>query len=557
MTNTSMNEASSAGAKHVDAVVVGAGFAGLYMLLLLRDRLGLDVAGLEAADGIGGVWYWNRYPGARCDIASCDYSYSFSEELQQEWTWPEKYPAQPDILAYLEHVAERFDLKRSFQFDTRVIRADFDERSNRWRIETAHGTRFVAKYFIPATGVLSEGNVPEFKGRENFAGRNCFTGRWPKGGVDFSGKRVGIIGTGATAMQAIPIIAEQAAHLYVFQRTPSFGVPLQNEPMSAEEDRRIKAAYPRIRRAARASFGGLSLLEARPSALADSPAERRAHYESRYQAGGFSVWFGSYSDIFFDATANETAAEFVRQKIRERVKDPAVAALLCPRPGVTYGTKRQPCESGYFEAFNRDNVTLVDIHRAPIEEITPQGLRTADASYEFDYLIYATGFDAFTGALFRMNITGCQGLSLNKYWSAGPRSYLGIATSGFPNMFNITGPQSPSVFYNFPPGIEMHCEWIADCIRFMEAHGLARIDADAEHEEAWLRHIVELADATLMPKASSWYMGDNIPGKPRVFMFYLGGGQKYRALIDQEAANRYPGFNFVAEDTAQADASKG
>ncbi|MCB1745916.1 MAG: NAD(P)/FAD-dependent oxidoreductase [Gammaproteobacteria bacterium] len=532
--------------REVDAVVVGAGFAGLYMLLLLRDELQLDVVGLEAASGVGGVWYWNRYPGARCDIASCDYSYSFSAALQQEWRWPEKYPAQPDILAYLEHVASRFDLARSFRFDARVDQASFDESAQRWIIRTADGSSYRAKYFIPATGVLSEGNVPRIPGHEHFDGRSCFTGRWPRDGVDFSGKRVGIIGTGATAVQAIPVIAEQAAHLTVFQRTPYFAVPLQNKPLSDAEDREIKAHYAELRASARAHYGGVNILEARPHAMADTPEARRAHYQSRYDAGGFNVWCGSYGDIFHDAEANETAAEFVREKIRERVRDPKIAEMLCPRPGVTYGTKRQPCESGYFETYNRDNVTLVDIHAAPIAAITPRGVRTSDAEYALDYLIYATGFDAFTAALFKMNVSGRGGRSLNEHWAAGPRTYLGLCTAGFPNLFNITGPQSPSVFYNFPPGIEMHCEWIAACIEYMEARGLGTIDADPASEEDWLKHIVELADRSLMPKASSWYMGDNIPGKPRVFMFYLGGGKRYRELIEREAAAGYPGFRFAA-----------
>ncbi len=545
MSSTPTPPANASTPNTVDAVVVGAGFAGLYMLHLLRDKLGLKVAAIEAADGVGGVWYWNRYPGARCDISSHDYSYSFSKELQQEWDWPEKYPAQPDILKYLEHVADRFDLKRDIQFNTRVEFAVFDERDGHWHITTENGEQYRAKFFIPATGVLSDANFPEIKGQESFKGGSWFSGRWPKEAVDFSGKRVGIIGTGATAVQAIPVIAEEAAHLTVFQRTPYFAVPLQNEPMTEAEDRRVKSSYDEFRRNARNSFAGVNICVPRPSAMADTPEERKAHYEHCYQEGGFNVWLGSYEDLLFNAESNETAAEFIRGKIRARVTDPKIAEMLCPREGVSYGTKRQPCETEYFEAFNRDNVTLVDIHRSPIEEITPECLRTTDESYELDYLIYATGFDAFTGSLFKMNIKGRDGLTLKEHWTDGPRTYLGLSMTGFPNLFNITGPQSPSAFYNFPLGIENHCDWIADCIRYMNDNGLATIDVEQAAEEQWLAHIVELADASLFPQASSWYMGDNIPGKPRVFMVYLGGGKTYQEVIDREAVEKYPSYTFV------------
>jgi len=557
MSNTNTQAASGSTPQMVDAVVVGAGFAGLYMLHLLRDKLRLKVATLEAADGVGGVWYWNRYPGARCDIASHHYSYSFSKELQQEWIWPEKFPAQPDILKYLEHVADRFDLTRDIQFNTRVDYAVFDEGAQRWIVTTEDGEQYNAQYFIPATGVLSDALQPQFKGQESFRGEILVTGRWPKDGVDFTGKRVGIIGTGATSVQAVPEIAEEAAHLTVFQRTPYFAVPLENEPMTETEDQRIKASYDQLREDARDSFAGVTLCKPRPSALADSPEERKAHYESRYKEGSFNLWLGAYEDLLFDQEANETAAEFIREKIRERVTDPEIAEMLCPREGVSYGTKRQPCETGYFEAYNRDNVTLVDIHKSPIEEITPEGLRTTDESYELDYLIYATGFDAFTGALFKMKITGRNGLTLKEHWSDGPRTYHGLSMTGFPNLFNITGPQSPSAFYNFPLGIEMHCEWIADCISYMNDNGLATIDADPAAEEAWLAHTVELADASLFPQASSWYMGANVPGKPRVFMVYLGGGKAYQEAIDREAADNYPNYEFARidkEQTASAEA---
>src|SRR5574337_1324404 len=512
----------------VDAVVVGAGFAGLYMLHLLRDKLRLKVEVIEAADSVGGTWYWNRYPGARCDIPSHHYSFSFSEELQQEWTWSEKYAAQPEILKYLEYVAAKFDLLGDIQFNTRVTGAHYDEGRQRWRVTTDAGREISARFFIPAVGTLSDANIPKFKGHGSFSGETYVTGRWPKEGVNFAGKRVGIIGTGATAMHSIPVIAEDAAHLTVFQRTPNYAAPLLNGPIDPEVDRQAKANYAELRRQAWDSFAGVPFARLKPSALADTPQQRRAHYEACWTDGGFSLWIGSYGDILFNEEANATAADFVRDKIRERVKNPAIADMLCPPVSQRYGTKRQPCETNYYETYNRDNVTLVDIKKAPIEEITSQGLRTTDAAYDFDILIYATGFDAFTGALFRMDIRGRNGQTLKDYWSAGPRTLYGLKAHGFPNMFTITGPQSPSVLFNMPLGIEMHCEWIADCIRHMGRNGLGSIEANVAEEEAWIAETKRIADSTLLPEATSWYLGANIPGKPRVFMVYLGGGKKDR-----------------------------
>ncbi|KAI3603364.1 Cyclohexanone monooxygenase [Cupriavidus necator H850] len=535
---------TSVGKHIVDAVVVGAGFAGLYMLHLLRDKLNLRVRVIESADGVGGTWYWNRYPGARCDIPSHHYSYSFSDELQQEWTWSEKYAAQPEILAYLNFVAQKFDLKRDIQFETSVVSAHFNEASRLWVVRTSAGEELKARFFIPAVGTLSHANIPKFPGASSFGGEVYFTGQWPKNGVSFAGKRVGIIGTGATAMQAIPLIAEEAAHLTVFQRTANFAAPLMNEPMQAEVDRQAKADYADLRSQAWESFAGVPFARLRPSALADSADEREAHYEACWRDGGFSLWIGSYADILFDKQANETVADFVRAKIRERVKDPAVAAMLCPPVGQTYGTKRQPCETNYYETYNRKNVTLVDIKKAPIKEITPTGLTTADNAYEFDCLIYATGFDAFTGALFKMDIRGRAGQTLQSRWITGPRTLYGLAAHGFPNMFTITGPQSPSVLFNMPLGIEMHCEWIADCISHMLSNDCLTIEADAQAEDAWIAHVKEVSDATLLPEATSWYMGANIPGKPRVFLVYLGGGKQYREIIEKSARGGYEGFTF-------------
>lgn len=539
--NTQVNT-DTGSLNQVDAIVVGAGFAGLYMLHRLRDQLGLKTEVFESADGVGGTWYWNRYPGARCDIPSHHYSYSFSEELQQEWTWSEKYAAQPEILSYLNYVANKFDLLRDIQFKTRVTAAVYDEASQCWDVETDTGRRVRAKYLVLAVGTLSAANIPQFKGHGSFKGETYFTGHWPKDGVDFTGKRVGIIGTGATAMQAIPLIAEEAAHLTVFQRTPNYAAPLVNEPMNADVDRQVKANYREVRDAAWESFAGVPFDKLKPSALDDSQAQREAHYSTCWNDGGFSLWIGSYGDILFNREANETAAEFVRAKIREKVRDPAVAELLCPPVGQAYGTKRQPCETGYYETFNRDNVTLADIKRAPIEEITATGLRTASAEYELDCLVYATGFDAFTGSMFKMDIRGRNGQSLQDRWSAGPRTYLGLATHGFPNMFMITGPQSPSVLFNMPLGIEQHCEWISDCIEHMNRNGLQTIEANTEHEDQWIAQVKEIADSTLLPKADSWYLGANIPGKPRVFLVYLGGGKQYKQICNDVVANGYKGF---------------
>lgn len=392
--------------KKVDAVIVGAGFAGLYMLHLLRDKLGLNVVVLEFASGVGGTWYWNRYPGARCDIASHEYAFSFSEELQQEWSWSEKYAGQAEILEYLEYVADRFNLKPEIHFDTKVQYAVFDEPAKRWSIKTEGGDEYSAQYFIPAVGTLSSANIPLIPGQDDFKGDVYVTSRWPAIGVDLKGKRVGIIGTGATAIQVIPVVAEECKHLTVFQRTANYTSPLKNEPMTVDNEQKIKANYRELREAEQNSFGGMPHDSIRPAALADSAQEREAHYQNCWDAGGFAVWLGSYEDILFDEQANKTVADFLRSKIRERVYDPKIADLLSPQEDQLFGIKRQPCETNYYEAFNRENVTLVDIKNAPIEEVTSEGLKTSDNSHEFDVLIYATGFDAFTGSLFKMGITG-------------------------------------------------------------------------------------------------------------------------------------------------------
>lgn len=536
-----------------DALVIGAGFAGLYALHKLRDRLGLRVRVYEAGGGVGGTWYWNRYPGARCDIESHQYSYSFSEALQQEWRWSEKYAAQPEILRYLEHVAERFDLLGDITFDTRISAATFDESRNEWVLEANGRPIARAPFLISALGTLSAPKPPEYPGFDRFRGQVYVTGTWPHEGVDFTGQRVAVIGTGASGVQAIPEIAKQAAQLTVFQRTPNFATPSRNGPMTADYEHAIKSRYAALRRQSRESFGGIPFDQIQPSALAVSPEQRRQVYERCYAEGGFRLFFDSFADLLLDAEANRTAADFVHEKIRSRVKDPAVADLLCPKDH-PYGTKRPPLEVDYYETYNRDNVQLVDLHRTPIEAITPQGIRTSEREYALDSIVLATGFDASTGPLLRMNVRGRGGLRLVDKWADGPRTYLGIAVQGFPNLFIITGPQSPSVLYNMPLAIEDHVEWAADCIAYLRERGLSTIEPTLDAEDRWIAHTNEVAERTLLPRANSWYMGANVPGKPRAPLVYLGGAPAYRKICDDVAAEGYRGFAVTAAGTVEESA---
>ncbi|HSB40653.1 MAG TPA: NAD(P)/FAD-dependent oxidoreductase [Methylomirabilota bacterium] len=523
----------------LDAIVVGAGFAGMYMLHRLRE-LGLTVRVYEAGKGVGGTWYWNRYPGARCDVESMDYSYSFSEELQQEWRWTERYAAQPEILRYANHVADRFDLRRDIQFETRVRSAVFDEASRRWTVETDRGDRVSARFCIMATGCLSEPQVPDFEGLETFEGKWYHTGQWPHEGVDFTGLRVGVIGTGSSAIQSIPIIAQQATHLFVFQRTPNYSMPAQNAPLDPEYERWVKEHYADFRRQARESRVGFVVERSGDSALAVPAEEREREYEKRWRRGGLG-FSAAYTDLLVSKEANDTAAEFFRAKIRSIVRDPAVADLLCPRD-YPLGTKRLCVDTGYYATFNRGNVTLVDVRTAPVEAITPKGVRTSKAEYEVDALVFATGFDAMTGALLDIDIRGRGGRRLREEWAAGPRTYLGLAIAGFPNLFTITGPGSPSVLSNMIVSIEQHVDWIADCLAYLREHGHATIEPTAEAQEAWVQHVSDVGHMTLYPRAPSWYMGANIPGKPCVFMPYIGGVGVYRQKCDEVAAKGYDGF---------------
>lgn len=523
-----------------DAIVIGAGFSGLYMLYRLRE-LGLSVRVFERGDGVGGTWYWNRYPGARCDSESMYYCYSFDPKLEQEWHWTERYPRQPEVLSYLNHVADRYSLRKDIQFDTSVESVTYDETYNRWIVRTDAGADVTAKYCISAAGCLSDTNRPKFKGDASFRGAIYHTARWPHKGVDFTGQRVGIIGTGASGVQSIPVIAEQAAHLTVFQRTPGFTLPAENRPMDPAYERQWKANYREFWRKSWESARGFPFPVSDKLALDASEEERKQAFESAWGAGGFVFMFGTFRDLVLNEEANKTAADFVRSKIDAVVRDPAVADMLKP---TTYpiGTKRIPLETDYHKTFNRPNVTLVDLRRTPIDEFVPTGIRTVDRQFDLDAIVLATGFDAMTGALRSLNIKGRAGACLNDKWSEGPRTHLGLAIAGFPNLFTITGPGSPAVLSNMPVSIEQHVEWISNCIRYLEAHGVSTIEAEEDAQNAWMAHVNEVANRTLMPKAASWYMGANIPGKPRVFMPYLGGVGNYAKKIREVAANGYEGF---------------
>jgi cyclohexanone monooxygenase len=528
----------------LDVAVVGAGFAGIYAVHAFRSA-GLSVRAFEAGSGIGGTWFWNRYPGARCDVESKDYSYSFSPELEQDWSWSERYPAQPEVLRYLNHVADRFGLRPDIQLSTRVTAALWDDETSLWTVRTDDGMSRTARFCVMAAGCLSAYQVPDFPGLRSFAGPWHHTSRWPAEGVDFTGKRVGLVGTGSTGIQIAPEIATVAAHLYVFQRTANFAVPNRNAPTDPGSERVFKAGYREYRERARESMLGVPIEGTGRPALAEPPQELRKTYMDRWTAGGGMPFLGAYTDVLVDRAANETVAEFIRDRIKETVRDPAVAEMLCPRT-FPVGAKRLCQSDDYFAMFNRPNVTLVDVRSAPIEEITQDGLLTSDDFYPLDMLVFATGFDAVTGALARIDIRGADGLPLTQKWVAGPRAYLGVATAGFPNMFLVTGPGSPSVLSNMVVSIEQHVEWIKDCMGYAMSHGYTRIEAAPEAEKAWGEHVIEVAYSTLFPMADSWYVGANIPGKPRVFTPYIGGVGPYRTRCDAVASAGYEGFVLTA-----------
>jgi cyclohexanone monooxygenase len=523
----------------IDVVIVGAGFGGMYMLHGLR-ALGLSAVVFDTASGVGGTWYWNRYPGARCDVESMQYSYSFSEDLQQEWQWSEVFAGQPEILRYANHVADRLDLRRDMRFETRVVGADYSEATNRWTIRTDRGDLVSAGFCVMATGCLSAARLPDFPGLDSFKGKTYHTGHWPHEGVDFTGLRVGVIGTGSSAIQSIPVIAGQAAHVTVFQRTPNFSIPSRNRPMPQDYARAWKDAYPAKRAEARMSRNGVLANPNDQSAIETPEAERLAVYEQRWESGG-TTFMAAFNDLIFSQASNDTAAEFVRSKIRSMVTDPARAELLAPTSH-PIGTKRICVDTDYYLTYNRPNVDLIDIRDAAIEAVTQEGLLVGGRQYAFDAIVFATGFDAMTGALTRMGIAGRDGGKLADKWDSGPRTYLGLMTAGFPNMFMITGPGSPSVLSNMMVSIEQHVDWIADCLRHLWANGIDRIEPAQAAEDAWVEHVNEVAHSTLYPSAASWYMGANIEGKPRVFMPYIGGVGAYRLKCDEVAANGYEGF---------------
>ena len=534
---------------HYDAVVIGAGFAGMYMLKRLRDDQGMNVQVYERGSGVGGTWFWNRYPGARCDSESYVYCFSFDDDLLQEWNWSGKYPEQPEILSYLNHVADRFDLRSGIQFNTSVTAARFNDDTGLWEVETDQGDHVTAQYVVTAIGCISTGQIPQIPGLDSFEGEWHHTGAWPHEGVEFEGKRVAVIGTGSSGIQSIPVIARESEHLTVFQRTPQYTIPAQHGTVDQAFLKEVKANYRQILDEAKHTAAGFPYDASETSALEVSDEERQETYERLWEKGGFHFMLGSYSDIATDRRANDTASEFIRQKIREIVNDPETAERLLPRDH-PFSSKRALIDTNYFDTYNRDNVDLVDIRHFPIEEITPTGLRTADGQeYEVDTIVFATGYDAMTGTFFNIDIAGREGRQLREKWSEGPTTYLGLATSDFPNMFMITGPQSPSVLSNMPVSIEQHVEWISDFIEYLREHAIDVVDADPQAEVDWVQHVSDIADQTMYMLADSWYLGANIPGKPRVFMPYAGGVGPYRERCDEIAANSYEGF--VMSDAAE------
>ena len=525
-----------------DAVVIGAGFSGMGMLRRLRDEMGLSVQVYEAGSGVGGTWYWNRYPGARCDSESYTYCFTFSKELLQEWSWSGRYPEQPEILTYLNHVADRFNLRSNIQFDTKVTSATFLEDRNLWEIETDQGDRVTARHLITGIGCISTGNIPKIKGLDSFEGDWYHTGNWPHHPVDFSGKRVAVIGTGSSGVQSIPVIAEQAEHLTVFQRTPQFTVPARHASIDSKFiEEEVKPQYDAIVEREKWTRGGAPVAPEAGSALALTEEERNSVYEKFWAVGGNDFIYGSFDDILGNKEANDTVAEFIRSKIRETVKDPETSQKLLPLDH-PYGSKRALMDTNYFETYNRENVYLVDLRQTPIQEITAKGIRTSEEDFDFDVIVFATGFDAMTGTFMKIDIRGRDGMTLKEKWAEGPKTYLGLQVSGFPNMFMITGPGSPSVLCNMPVCIEQHIEWVGDFIGWMREHNLETAEADPQAEEEWGAHVNEVANNTLFVYANSWYLGSNIPGKPRVFMPYAGGVGTYRKRCNEIAENRYEGF---------------
>lgn len=528
----------------VETLIVGAGLAGLRALYSLRTA-GFDAKALEASDDIGGVWNHNRYPGARCDVESYDYSYSFSEELEQEWRWSERYPTQPEILRYINHVADRFDLRKDVVLNARVESAIYDESAARWTVTTTDGRSWSAKFMLLCLGQLSAPKLPDYPGQKDFKGEVIVSASWPRQETTFDGKRVGIIGTGSSGMQMTPVIAQKAKHLTVFQRTANYSLPAANAPLTDDEDRQVKANYAERRAQMRNSPTGLGFMPGKTKTL-DVPAdERRAAFEKSYHRLGFGFAV-TYPDILLNEGANDAASDFLRQKIGERVKDPALRQKLVPTTH-RFGTRRPSVDSGYFEAFERDNVELVDIREHPILEFTAEGIRTGMADYELDVVILATGFDAITGSILKLRIVGRNGITLKDKWAEGPVTQLGVAVAGFPNMLIVAGPGSPSVLSNVMVSIEEQVDWFTALLSDMKARGQTELEATEDAERAWTAHVQERAQETLYMTADSFYNGGEMPGKPRVFMPYSGGVRNYRRLLQKCASENYSGFVFRTE----------
>ena len=533
--------------KTFDAIIIGAGFGGMCLLHKLREA-GLRVKVFDSAGDVGGTWYWNRFPGATTDVEAVEYSYSFSKEIQQEWKWSSRYASQPELLRYAKFVAHKLDLYRDIQFETRVRSANYDESRNEWLIETHRNERFAARFCVMATGILSVPKKPDIPGIDVFEGGQLHTARWPVEPVSFKGKRVGIIGTGSTGIQCIPIIAREAEHLYVFQRTPNFSIPLRNGPLPEAYEQSVKSNYDVWRRMERESNTGWVAVDFEPrepdrrSALEVTQTERTAEYEFRWQSGGL-CFYNSFKDLFTDEQANRTVAEFVRGKIRETVRDPAVAEILAPRD-YFFGAKRLCADTNYFDTFNRANVTLVDVSKSPITAFTQSAVCTDNASYDIDSIVFATGFDAVTGAMKGIDIVGTGGRALRDRWKNGPKTYLGLMSAGFPNMFIIGGPGS--AFSNYFVNIEVNAEWITECIRKMRAHGHARIQTSPEWEVAWHQAMNDVSDRTLFPKsaAETWFLHREAPGKPRTALMYLGGVRRFVSKLKSVAEKGYEGFTF-------------
>jgi cyclohexanone monooxygenase len=531
-----------------DVVVVGAGLSGMYALHHYRE-LGFTVHVIEAGDGVGGTWYWNRYPGARCDVPSMEYSYSFSPELEQEWEWTEVFPAQEELERYFNHVADRFDLRRDIELGTRVTAATFDDELARWMVDTDRGDRYSAQFLVMATGCLSAPLEPQIPGKETFGGISLYTNAWPQDPPDLTGLRVGLIGTGSSGVQATPELARDAAHLYVFQRTPSYAWPAGNKPLDPDLQRKVKEQYRELRAEQRRNYGGVvGTSGAIAVPLPRDVAILEATPEERLEAVDELGWAAcrAWSDVLRDLEANEAGAELYREMLRREIDDPETAEGLSPR-GLPIGCKRPILHTDYYETFNLEHVTLVDLRRGGIEEVTPTGIRTAQGFYELDAIVYATGFDAMTGALFRIDIRGRDGVPLREAWAEGARTLLGVQTAGFPNFFTITGPGSPSVLANMVVCAEQHVEWIGDLIAYVRDHGYAAVEATRTAQDAWVDEVNRVATGTMYtaPTCNSWYLGDNIPGKVRVFLPYVGGLHMYIEHCDAVAAGGYQGFQFT------------